>query len=52
MQLDLDSEEGVGEQIVITNEITFLRELKVCDNVAQLHAVYIKKKSKAPNEGS
>jgi len=44
MIVDLDSEEGMGEQIVITNEITFLRELKICDNVAQLDAVYIRRR--------
>lgn len=44
LSLDLDSEEGMGEQIVIINEITFLRELKICDNVAQIDAVYIRRK--------
>jgi serine/threonine protein kinase len=36
----LSSEDFSNEESVI-NEINFLRELKMCENIVQLHAVYV-----------
>lgn len=43
--VELQSEDFDSQRDVIVNEITFLRELKMCDNIVELHAVYLHKKN-------
>ncbi len=36
-----DGEEGINQLEMIKNEIKFLRELKICENIVQLERNYV-----------